>query len=208
MISSRTRCATSTTLKSRSPSNDAQLKQGFQTHLGETHGETKNHVARLEQIFKLRGQEATGVDCRAIDGIIEEAGDIRKTRRDLKPSFKTRVRRTVCPIRYDSGDIELNFDEGRIEAGRRSSRLYEAELELKRGDAQAMFRLARQIGKDAPATRSVKSKADRGYELLTGEAWRPVKAFSIKLNPKQSTQAAFRAIARACLHQLCAKIGP
>jgi ferritin-like metal-binding protein YciE len=53
-------------------SNDAQLKEGFQTHLGET----KTHVARLEQIFKLRGQEAKGVDCPAIDGIIEEAGDI------------------------------------------------------------------------------------------------------------------------------------
>src|SRR5258706_10680503 len=53
-------------------STDAQLKQGFQTHLGET----ENHVARLEQIFKLHGQEANGVDCPAIDGIIEEADDI------------------------------------------------------------------------------------------------------------------------------------
>jgi len=51
---------------------DATLKQGFQTHLGET----KNHVARLEQVFKLHGVEAKGVDCPAIDGIIEEAEDI------------------------------------------------------------------------------------------------------------------------------------
>ena len=51
---------------------DAQLKQGFQTHLGET----KNQIKRLEQVFKLHGVEISGVDCPAIDGIIEEADDV------------------------------------------------------------------------------------------------------------------------------------
>ncbi len=51
---------------------DAGLKQGFQAHLGET----KNHVKRLEQVFKMHGVEAKGVDCPAIDGIIEEANDV------------------------------------------------------------------------------------------------------------------------------------
>jgi ferritin-like metal-binding protein YciE len=51
---------------------DPSLKQGFETHLGET----KNHVKRLEQVFKLQGVEAKGVDCPAIDGIIEEANDV------------------------------------------------------------------------------------------------------------------------------------
>jgi ferritin-like metal-binding protein YciE len=53
-------------------STDSRLKQGLETHLGET----KNHVKRLEQVFKLHGAEAKGVDCPAIDGIIEEADDI------------------------------------------------------------------------------------------------------------------------------------
>ena len=52
--------------------NDPNLKQGFQSHLGET----KGHVQRLEQLFKLHGVEAEGVDCTAIDGIIEEADDV------------------------------------------------------------------------------------------------------------------------------------
>jgi len=52
--------------------NDPQLKQGFQTHLRET----QNHVKRLQQVFKLAGQEPSGVDCPAIDGIIEEANDV------------------------------------------------------------------------------------------------------------------------------------
>ena len=52
--------------------SDSGLKQGFETHLGET----KNHVKRLEQVFKMHGVEAKGVDCPAIDGIIEEADDV------------------------------------------------------------------------------------------------------------------------------------
>jgi ferritin-like metal-binding protein YciE len=49
-----------------------QLKQGLQSHLGET----KTHVKRLEQAFQLYGKKAEGVDCPAIDGILEEAEDV------------------------------------------------------------------------------------------------------------------------------------
>jgi ferritin-like metal-binding protein YciE len=52
--------------------NDPQLKQGFQTHLRES----ENHVKRLDQVFQLLGKQAQGVDCPAIDGIIEEAEDV------------------------------------------------------------------------------------------------------------------------------------
>jgi ferritin-like metal-binding protein YciE len=52
--------------------NNAQLKQGFQTHLRES----ENHVKRLEQVFELIGKKTQGVDCPAIDGIIEEAEDV------------------------------------------------------------------------------------------------------------------------------------
>jgi len=52
--------------------SNPQLKQGFQTHLRET----ENHVKRLDQVFDLLGKQAQGVDCPAIDGIIEEAEDV------------------------------------------------------------------------------------------------------------------------------------
>lgn len=51
---------------------NAQLKQGLQSHLGET----KTHVQRLEQVFQMLGQSAQGVDCPAIDGILEEAEEV------------------------------------------------------------------------------------------------------------------------------------
>jgi len=52
--------------------SDPSLRQAFQSHLGET----RNHVKRLEQVFKLHGVEVSGVDCPAIDGIIDEAEDV------------------------------------------------------------------------------------------------------------------------------------
>jgi len=51
---------------------DPQLKQGFLTHLEET----KIHVQRLEEVFKMHGAEVKAVDCPAIDGIIEEADEV------------------------------------------------------------------------------------------------------------------------------------
>ncbi len=49
-----------------------QLKQAFKNHLEET----KGHVARVEQVFRMHGADAKAVDCPAIDGIIKEANEI------------------------------------------------------------------------------------------------------------------------------------
>ena len=51
--------------------NDA-LRGAFKHHLEET----KGHVARLEEVLKMLGQSAKGVDCRAMDGILAEAREI------------------------------------------------------------------------------------------------------------------------------------
>ncbi len=51
---------------------DPQLKQAFQTHLGET----KNQTKRLEQVFQMHGESPKAVTCPAIDGILEEADEI------------------------------------------------------------------------------------------------------------------------------------
>jgi len=48
------------------------LTKGLNDHLEET----KKQVARLEQVFKLLGQEPKGVRCPAIDGPIAEADDV------------------------------------------------------------------------------------------------------------------------------------
>jgi len=52
--------------------SDAKLKQGFKSHLDET----QNHIARLQEVFRMHGVEIEGIDCPAIDGILEEADDV------------------------------------------------------------------------------------------------------------------------------------
>jgi ferritin-like metal-binding protein YciE len=52
--------------------SDAQLKEAFKSHFEET----KKQVERLKQVFRMHGVEAKGVECPAIDGIIEEAEDV------------------------------------------------------------------------------------------------------------------------------------
>jgi ferritin-like metal-binding protein YciE len=52
--------------------SDPQLKQAFQSHLAETRGQ----ITRVEQVFRLHGEEPKAVTCRAIVGILEEADEI------------------------------------------------------------------------------------------------------------------------------------
>src|SRR5215471_1008095 len=52
--------------------SDSKLKDKLRSHLVES----KNHVKRLEEVFRTVGVDPAGIDCPAIDGIIEEADDI------------------------------------------------------------------------------------------------------------------------------------
>ncbi|RUU25349.1 ferritin-like domain-containing protein [Mesorhizobium sp. M6A.T.Ce.TU.016.01.1.1] len=49
-----------------------QLKAGLEKHLGQT----KGHIARVENVFELHGVKAKTVNCPAIDGILEEADEV------------------------------------------------------------------------------------------------------------------------------------
>lgn len=48
------------------------LRAGFEQHLQET----ETHIRNLEEVFALLGMEPKGVNCPAIDGIIEESNEI------------------------------------------------------------------------------------------------------------------------------------
>jgi len=49
-----------------------ELAKVFESHLGET----KEQIARLEEVFKLIGTKAEGAECPAIEGILEEAEEL------------------------------------------------------------------------------------------------------------------------------------
>ena len=51
-----------------------ELKAAFETHLTETEGQVK----RLEQVFQIIGEKPQGIECKAIQGIIEEGREVLK----------------------------------------------------------------------------------------------------------------------------------
>jgi triphosphatase len=126
----------------------------------------------------------------------------RKLRRQLKPMFETRVHRTVYPIVNRGHLTELAIDKGKIDTGAGSLPLCELELELKSGNEAELFSVARELVRELPAQLTLKSKSQRGYELIDGELGAPVRAVPADLADCASAREGFRAIGGACLRQI------
>ncbi len=128
----------------------------------------------------------------------------KKLKRRLKPIFATRVHRTSIPVSKNGSLIEVALDEGQVRAGRQSASISELELELKRGKASEVFKLAHEMAKLVPAKLALKSKAERGYDLIEHKPTQAVCAEKIKLRPGTSTADAFRIIGRSTLRHITA----
>src|SRR4051812_5091805 len=101
-------------------------------------------------------------------------------RNALRPVFETRIERTTCHLNGGDTDIAVAFDKGRIVATDASCPVSEIELELKRGAPAELFKLARTIGNIVPAQLDVKSKSERGFDLV--ESSSPEKAYEPELS--------------------------
>ena len=141
-------------------------------------------------------------DLRLAQGTALEPLLSRKFCRQLKPIFETRVRRKTYPLSNGDSDIALTLDKGEIDTGDRSKPLCEIELELKRGHEAELFEVARELTHAVAGQLALKSKSERGYELLEGSEAAPVKAAQIDLSRGTSTRDAFKAIGLACLKQV------
>jgi ferritin-like metal-binding protein YciE len=53
-------------------STSEELRAAFEKHLGQT----KEHAARLEQIFKGLGEDPKGKNCKGMEGLIEEGSEM------------------------------------------------------------------------------------------------------------------------------------
>jgi ferritin-like metal-binding protein YciE len=53
-------------------STSEDLRAGFEEHLGQT----KEHVARLEKIFKALGESPKGKKCKGMEGLVEEGAEM------------------------------------------------------------------------------------------------------------------------------------
>ncbi|NJN15501.1 MAG: ferritin-like domain-containing protein [Oscillochloris sp.] len=54
------------------------LKEAFRRHTQQT----EQHVQRLEQVFKMLGEKPGGHTCKAMEGLIKEGDEMRKTKGD------------------------------------------------------------------------------------------------------------------------------
>jgi triphosphatase len=120
----------------------------------------------------------------------------------LKPVFETRVERTTYHLNGGDTDIVLAFDDGKIVTSKASCPISEIELELTRGHPGDLFRVARDIGRIVPARIDVKSKSERGYDLLEKTSAAVEKASEPVLPASMSAGRAFTLIARACVRQV------
>ena len=127
--------------------------------------------------------------------------DVRNT---LKPVFETRIERTAYHLNGNDTDIVMAVDEGQIVSTDSSCPVSEIELELKHGNPAALFKIARAICEIVPAQLDVKSKSERGYDLIKKTPVAAEKALNPELSAGMSTGRAFTLIGRACLRQLVA----
>ena len=131
-----------------------------------------------------------------------------KLGRQLKPLFETRVRRTTYSLTRNSDAIALTIDRGTIKAESGTVPLCEIELELRRGSREQLFEIARELAHALPLQLTVKSKADRGYELIDGMQNAPVKSTPIDLAIGTTSREAFKIIGLSCLNQMIANYQP
>jgi triphosphatase len=122
---------------------------------------------------------------------------------DLHPLFKIQMRRTRFKITGPSAEIAGTLDEGEIDSpdGGDARRVCELKLELKRGEANALYDLALQLLHATPLRIETQSPPERGYRL-SGVAPEAVTAKPLALDRTMTVETALQSVGRECLGQL------
>jgi len=121
---------------------------------------------------------------------------------NLAPVFATRFRRRLRRVDYRGAQIEVAFDDGAIQAGEKTLPICEIELELKGGDAAALYEFGLALLEVAPLQVAMRSKSERGYGLALARAPRATRAEPVELAATDNADAAIAAILRSTYHQL------
>ncbi|MGE5468974.1 MAG: CHAD domain-containing protein [Ignavibacteria bacterium] len=128
---------------------------------------------------------------------------LERDRDRLAPLFETNFRRTTWRIEPAPGVVLLLArDRGWIAAAGRREEISELEIEIVRGDAAHVFRLAQELAAGLSLAPALLSKAERGYRLFAGTPRAPVRATDVELDPELPPLAGFRLIALDCLEHL------
>ncbi len=123
-----------------------------------------------------------------------------KVRRCLQANIGVEVSRDVSVIKIERSKIEAALDSGEIYTKGASVPFVELELELKEGEKDALFELARRLCDDAPLALSLISKAERGHLLADGAWGRSFKGARPSIDRGMTCAETFRLLCHGCLH--------
>ena len=124
------------------------------------------------------------------------------SREPLQPVFTTEVRRHLRDLAMPAGMVQVAFDQGVVRAGDKSAPISEIELELKHGSAAALYELALPLSELGSVRPSIRSKAERGFDLALGAPPSVRKAGTALCAEDASLDDAFTAFLQSGLGQL------
>lgn len=123
--------------------------------------------------------------------------------RRLEAVYSSDIKRVVRMIHADAAAIEVAFDVGWISAGEKTCPVREMEMELKSGEAAALYRLGLEFVGAFAARLESRSKAERGAALASGKAPEAVRAVA-GLQGEPVLDSAIGQLINACLGQFIA----
>lgn len=126
----------------------------------------------------------------------------------LAPVFATKVRRRVQKLDFAGALIEIAFDDGTIEAGEKREPVSEIELELKEGEAAALYEFGLALLELAPLRLETASKAARGYGLAFALRALAQKAKPVEIVAEDNVDAAIAKILGNGHRHLLANLAP
>lgn len=122
------------------------------------------------------------------EDIWPQGKNIQELQAELTPIFATNFTREQWLIGMpDGSQIEVAFDQGEVIAGDRQEPICEVELELKSGQTDALFSLARVLSEFGGTRLGNLSKAARGYRLAAGYQGDEVKPLALVDTSKSDT---------------------
>lgn len=128
--------------------------------------------------------------------------DKARHREALAPRFETRLTRSSALIESGQASIEVAIDRGKLIAGAHTEPILELEMELKAGPIEGLYEAAHAFNRDLALVPEPRSKAARGFALLTGAVPGPVRARRMQLDENLNVEQAFISVMLHCMAQL------
>lgn len=170
---------------------------------GDAHVQTVKRMSGAAGLFDRSEWEAPVDDGRPDAEALAQTPVLDLLGRDklarLRPVLEIEVERSLWRIPDGAAEFELVLDQGSIAAAGERRPVQELEIELKRGEPDALFAFARSLFETVPLRIGVLSKAEQGFALADGTLARSSKAGSVPVQDGIDVAAGFSAIVHACI---------